>query len=135
MENAGIFYGHLEWFTVIWYFLCPFGSVVVIWYIFPRFGTLCQEKSGSPAPAFHSFLKLDRNEVLFPYINSFPGQESRNLRREKSIKSGLMRHIAKEHQSSTPPPFPSQSCTICFISITPLRIRGEDVPRSSQIPK
>jgi hypothetical protein len=48
MENAGIFYGHLEYFTVIWYILWPFGNVVVIWYIFPRFGLLCQEKSGNP---------------------------------------------------------------------------------------
>jgi hypothetical protein len=37
MENAGIFYGHLEYFTVIWYILWPFGNVVVIWYILPRF--------------------------------------------------------------------------------------------------
>jgi hypothetical protein len=45
MENAGIFYGHLEYFMVIWYILLPFGNVV--WYIFPRFGTLCQGKSGN----------------------------------------------------------------------------------------
>jgi hypothetical protein len=45
---AGICYGHLEYFTVIWYILLPFGIIVVIWYIFPRFGTLCQEKSGNP---------------------------------------------------------------------------------------
>jgi hypothetical protein len=38
MENAVIFYGHLEYFTVIWHILWPFGNVVVIWYIFPRFG-------------------------------------------------------------------------------------------------
>jgi hypothetical protein len=49
MENAGICYGHLEHFTVIWYSLWPFGNVVVIWYIFHRFGILCQEKSGNPA--------------------------------------------------------------------------------------
>jgi hypothetical protein len=44
--------------VVIWYSLWPLGNVVVIWYIFPRFGKLCQEKSGSPAPTrrFH-FLK------------------------------------------------------------------------------
>jgi hypothetical protein len=47
MENAGIFYGHLEYFTAIWYILWPFGNVVVIWYMFPRFGILCQEKSGN----------------------------------------------------------------------------------------
>jgi hypothetical protein len=33
MENASIFYGHLEYFTVNWYI----------------FGMLCQEKSGNPA--------------------------------------------------------------------------------------
>jgi hypothetical protein len=43
MENVGIF---------LWSFGIPmlwlFGNVVVIWYIFPRFGILCQEKSGNP---------------------------------------------------------------------------------------
>jgi hypothetical protein len=48
MENAGIFYAHLEHFMVIWYILWPFGNVMVIWYIFPRFGKFCQEKSGKP---------------------------------------------------------------------------------------
>jgi hypothetical protein len=52
MENAGIFYGHLEYFTVVWYILWPFGNVVVIWYIFPRLGILCQEKSGNPGRMF-----------------------------------------------------------------------------------
>jgi hypothetical protein len=40
MENDGILYGHLEYFTAIWYILWPFGNVVVIWYILPCFGTL-----------------------------------------------------------------------------------------------
>jgi hypothetical protein len=44
MENAGIYYGHLEYFTDIWYILWTFGNVVVIW-----FGLLCQETSGNPA--------------------------------------------------------------------------------------
>jgi hypothetical protein len=52
MENAGIFYGHLEYFTVIWYLLWSFGNVVVNWYIFPRFGIECQEESGNPANHF-----------------------------------------------------------------------------------
>jgi hypothetical protein len=59
--SFGIFYGHLEYFTVIWnilrsfgifyghlVYIWPFGNVVVIWYIIPRFGLLCQEKSGNP---------------------------------------------------------------------------------------
>jgi hypothetical protein len=36
LRPFGIIYGH-------------FGKVVVIWYIFPRFGILHQEKSGNPA--------------------------------------------------------------------------------------
>jgi hypothetical protein len=43
---SGIFYGHLLYFMAIW----PFGNVVVVWYIFPPFGILCQEKSGNPGP-------------------------------------------------------------------------------------
>jgi hypothetical protein len=49
MENASLFYGRLEYFTVTWYILWPLGNVVVIWYIFSRFGKLCQDKSGNPA--------------------------------------------------------------------------------------
>jgi hypothetical protein len=33
----------------IWYILEPFGNLELSCYIFPRFGTLYQEKSGSPA--------------------------------------------------------------------------------------
>jgi hypothetical protein len=38
MENAGIFYDHLKYVTISWYILWPFVNVVVIWYIFLRFG-------------------------------------------------------------------------------------------------
>jgi hypothetical protein len=34
-----ICYGYLEYFTAIWYILWPFGNVVLIWYVFLRFGT------------------------------------------------------------------------------------------------
>jgi hypothetical protein len=49
IENLGIFYEHLVYFTVIGSILWPFGIFVVIWYIFPRFGMLYQEKSANPA--------------------------------------------------------------------------------------
>jgi hypothetical protein len=58
----GIFYGHLVYCMATWYILWPFGNVVVIWYIFPRFGTLCQEKSGNPAP--HSKLAPEADTRL-----------------------------------------------------------------------
>jgi hypothetical protein len=48
IENVDTSYGHLHYFTAIWNMLRPLGNVVVIWYIFPRFGKLCQEKSGKP---------------------------------------------------------------------------------------
>jgi hypothetical protein len=35
MENVGIFYGHLEQLTAIWYTLRSFGNVVIIWFILP----------------------------------------------------------------------------------------------------
>jgi hypothetical protein len=59
MENTGLFYGHLEYSTVIRYSLWPFGNGVVIWYIFPRCGILCREKSGNPGYCVR-FLKISR---------------------------------------------------------------------------
>jgi hypothetical protein len=69
MENFGIFYfhlvyftaignnlwpfstfcGHLEYFVVIWYILWSFGIFCGHLVIFPRFGIFYQEESGSPA--------------------------------------------------------------------------------------
>jgi hypothetical protein len=59
MENLGIFYDHLVYFTPMGNILWPFGIFcgnleyfVVIWYIFTRFGILEQEKSGNPVHVF-----------------------------------------------------------------------------------
>jgi hypothetical protein len=43
-EDVGIFYGHLEY--VYYGYLVYF---MVKWYIFSRFGMICQDKSGNPA--------------------------------------------------------------------------------------
>jgi hypothetical protein len=40
------FHGHLVYF-------------VVLWYIFPHFGILCQEKSGNPAPVYSGKLAIN----------------------------------------------------------------------------
>jgi hypothetical protein len=40
----GVFYGYLVYFVASWYIY-----IMVIWYIFPRFGMLYREKSGNPA--------------------------------------------------------------------------------------
>jgi hypothetical protein len=39
--SCRIFHGH-------WYILWPFGNVVIIWYVLPRFGILYHEESGNP---------------------------------------------------------------------------------------
>jgi hypothetical protein len=49
LENVDIFYGHLEYFTDIWYIFCSFGTFLFIWNIFTGFGIMYQEKSGNPA--------------------------------------------------------------------------------------
>jgi hypothetical protein len=43
MEDVGLLYGHLVYFTSIWYSLWTFGIFMVIWYIFPRFGIFYHE--------------------------------------------------------------------------------------------
>jgi hypothetical protein len=47
-----------------WYILWPFGNLAAIWYIFPRFGILCQEKSGDPAHRATTKTSELRPEVL-----------------------------------------------------------------------
>jgi hypothetical protein len=54
--NLGKFWRDLQCCTAIkynvsaiCYILWPFGKLVVIWYIFPRFGIMYREKSGNPA--------------------------------------------------------------------------------------
>jgi hypothetical protein len=56
LGSFGIIYGHFVYFMAIWYILWPFGNVAVIWYIFLRFGILCQEKSGNPD--IHTYVVL-----------------------------------------------------------------------------
>jgi hypothetical protein len=71
MENIGIFYVHLEYFTAIWYNLWPFGNVDAFWYIFPRFGILCLEKSGNPAGRARHNTTNDRKKTDGPSSSVF----------------------------------------------------------------
>jgi hypothetical protein len=48
MENYGIYCGHLENYTTIWYALLSFGNVVIIWYIFQRFWYIVSRKIWQP---------------------------------------------------------------------------------------
>jgi hypothetical protein len=45
-ECVSIFYEYLVYYIANWYILWT--CFVVIWYIFPHFGIMCQEKSGNP---------------------------------------------------------------------------------------
>jgi beta-lactamase regulating signal transducer with metallopeptidase domain len=73
MEKVGLFLGHLKYITAILYILWPFGNLVAILYIFLRFGTLCQEKSGNP----------DWNKT-----------DSRHFFRAKTFRSFVVRSLA-----------------------------------------
>jgi hypothetical protein len=48
MKEVAKFYGHLVYFTAIWFMLWPFRIFCGHFGIFFRFGMLYQEKSGSP---------------------------------------------------------------------------------------
>jgi hypothetical protein len=63
--TLGKFGRALEWkmLVFLWQFgtghlvcIWPFGSFVIIWCIFPRFGTLYLEKSGNPAANNKAFV-------------------------------------------------------------------------------
>jgi hypothetical protein len=47
MADVGIFYGHLMYFTVVWYILWTFDIFCGFLVIFFLFGMLYQEKSGN----------------------------------------------------------------------------------------
>jgi hypothetical protein len=51
MGNVVVFYGHLEYSTIIWYILWSFG-------IFSGYGMLYQENSGNPAREFSFVVML-----------------------------------------------------------------------------
>jgi hypothetical protein len=49
IEDIGILYGHLVYFTTIWYIFGHLVYFMIIWHVyFSRFGMLYQEKSGNP---------------------------------------------------------------------------------------
>jgi hypothetical protein len=48
MKNVGIFYDHLEYFTAIWYIICPIGTVYVNLVYFSRFGMFGARKIWQP---------------------------------------------------------------------------------------
>jgi hypothetical protein len=130
MDNAGIFYGRLEHFKVIWYILWPFGNVVVIWYIFPRLGILCQEKSGNPA--LGALYVLASNSVLanvkkmvtsdcrndkmddFTYITFFVAKPSQNQLSHSRNSDSERCCILPANPNAHLPDFFTFLCIVCW---------------------
>jgi hypothetical protein len=48
MEDVGIFYGHLVYFTASWYILWTYGTICGHLVYFSLFGMLYREESGNP---------------------------------------------------------------------------------------
>jgi hypothetical protein len=77
LRSLDIFYDHLVYF-------------VAVWYIFPRVGTLHQEKSGNPALAFGCACKYIRQLILFSTIFNFLRQNAL-LRLTKMVRFRVAR--------------------------------------------
>jgi hypothetical protein len=71
IENAGILWS-IGIFHICLVYFRPFGNVVVIWYNFPSFGILCQEKSGNPASVVVRVTEhVENDEDSFESLSSF----------------------------------------------------------------
>jgi hypothetical protein len=76
----------LEYITAILYVVWLFSNFVVIWYIFPRFGILCQEKSGIPAQHRDRDAAINEDESYFekdPKCRKRPGSGKDSAQPEK----------------------------------------------------
>jgi hypothetical protein len=66
MEKVGIFCGHLEYITAIWYILCPFGIFYVRLVILLQFGIFfpvlvyCNKTNLATLLAFRALTERDR---------------------------------------------------------------------------
>jgi hypothetical protein len=108
----GIFYGHLVYFMAIWYILWPFGNLVGILYIlwpfgnlvairliFPRFGILCQEKSGNPVAYLHLCMYLSSRvyecALIFCISSDFASAEIRKGEKLKTAINKSWRFVSR----------------------------------------
>jgi hypothetical protein len=67
MGNAGIFYGHLEYFTAIWLIIWPFGTVVVNWYTyFPSLWYIMSRKIWQPCA--QPSITFHLNKLIYVYV-------------------------------------------------------------------
>jgi hypothetical protein len=98
MENVGIFYGHLEYITDIWYILKAYGNLVVIWYIIPPFGILYREKSGNPAQdENYVWCRCKISSFVFPRFQASARHSCSEL---------ISRHVSELESCLPPSPSP-----------------------------
>jgi hypothetical protein len=93
LYNVGIFNGHSDYLTTIWYVSWPFCTCCGNLVLFPRFGILYQEKSGNPATY--------DNKTRFCGRRSFPVLWRNNLvraTRSQSYYFNLQRQRCKNLQ-------------------------------------
>jgi hypothetical protein len=94
VENVRICYSLLEYITAIWYTLWPFGTLLVIWFIFPRFGILYQEKSGNPARTCfwrpeigQDWLLTTWNKIQMDHSEAWTFKPESRARKDKKVLS------------------------------------------------
>jgi hypothetical protein len=71
MENVGIFYDHLEYFTAIWYNLWPFSIVCGHLVYFSHFGVFGPRKMATLLPGCNCIQLFTRNIVLSIFVDNF----------------------------------------------------------------
>jgi hypothetical protein len=79
IERVGIFFGHLEYITAIWYVLWPFGNLFAIWCISPVLVYYVEKNLatllGSPKVSFkYDSFSLEKNgKAIFCEALLWPG--------------------------------------------------------------
>jgi hypothetical protein len=104
------------YFTAIRYILWTFYAFVVIWYIFPRFGMLHQEKSGNPGVA--TLLTFQATDLITGCLSLDAEKRKKNKRKKSSINLVLpllIRNVLADFCA-----LPKQGCQIvCFQTKNP----------------
>jgi hypothetical protein len=71
MEEVGIFYGHLVYFTDIWYNLWTFGMLLVNWFIFSDLVSITEKNLATLDMAATNLAILTRKKLFKSHAFSF----------------------------------------------------------------
>jgi hypothetical protein len=87
LENGDIFYGPLEYFTDIWDMFWPFGTFVLIWYIFPY---------RVPRKIWQPWLLVAVNSKVVFHVWA-PGSQRSSSKLETDLRTGLFVHLSSSY--------------------------------------